>query len=388
MKVFRYYSLFLILCLLGSGLPTGAQTAEFSVSEDSLFAPDGPYILHEPNGATQIISVDQQGKIKQEWHERLPEKYSFEVTSHSGKHGFRIQLHSVSRPQWKYEQPEKIFVMSDPHGDLDCFVSLLQGNDIIDREYHWTFGRNQLVIIGDVFDRGNDVLPIFWLIYQLEEEARCVGGNVTFLLGNHEPMILMNDLRYVTQKYLTLAGKLGIEYGTLFNPTSELGRWLCTRNAMQQTGHYLFTHAGVSREFLEQDFDIPTVNELISRGLYKKKTERKALSPQVYFLFGNQGPIWYRGMVRKDAKYKPLASDTLDLILQKYAVQRIIVGHTIFDAVSTFYDGRVIGVNVDNDENREARRSRGILITNDGIYAVGDEGVMQKLLNEERKNVR
>ena len=88
-------------------------------------------------------------------------------------------------------------------------------------------------------------------------------------------------------------------------------------------------------------------------------------------------------MVRTDAKYHPLASDTLNLILQKYEVRRVIVGHTIFDSVSLFYEGRVIGVNVDNAENREARRSRGILITADGIYAVGDEGVMRRLLKEE-----
>lgn len=383
MKVLKISPFGGTFCLFVFCLLTGVQAAETVMPGDSLFASDGPYILYEPDGAARVVSVSRQGEIRQEYYAGLADDYSFEVVSHGGKHRFRVQLHPIARPQWKYEQPEKVFVMSDPHGDLDCFVNLLQVNNVIDRKYHWTFGSNQLVIIGDVFDRGDDVLPIFWLIYQLEEEARRAGGNVAFLLGNHETLVLMNDLRYVTDKYISLADKLGVKYGSLFRPASELGRWLCTRNTMQQTGPYLFVHAGISRAFLEQDFNIPEVNELVSRGLYKKKSERKSLSSQIYFLFGNQGPLWYRGMVRKDAKYHPLASDTLNLILQKYAARRVIVGHTIFDSVTTFYGGRVIGVNVDNEENREARRSRGVLITADGIYTVGDEGVMRRLLKEK-----
>lgn len=384
MKISGLKFFFLTFCLLVSGWLAGVQAAGTAVSADSLFASDGPYILYEADGTANVVSVNRKGEIKQESYANLADDYTFKVISHSGKHRFQVKLHPVVRPQWKYEQPEKVFVMSDPHGDLDSFVNLLQANHVIDQKYHWSFGRNQLVIIGDAFDRGNDVLPILWLIYQLEEEARCAGGNVAFLLGNHETLVLMNDLRYVADKYMVLADKLGIKYGTLFRPASELGSWLCTRNTMQQTGPYLFVHAGISRAFLEQDFDIPTVNGQVSLGLYKKKSERKALSPQIYFLFGNQGPLWYRGMVRTDAKYHPLASDTLNLILQKYEVRRVIVGHTIFDSVSLFYEGRVIGVNVDNAENREARRSRGILITADGIYAVGDEGVMRRLLKEDR----
>ena len=65
---------------------------------------------------------------------------------------------------------------------------------MIDADYNWIFGTNQLVIIGDVFDRGVDVLPIYWLIYKLEKEAEDAGGKVTFLIGNHETMVLGNDL--------------------------------------------------------------------------------------------------------------------------------------------------------------------------------------------------
>ena len=57
----------------------------------------------------------------------------------------------------------------------------------------------------------------------------------------------------------------------------------------------------------------------------------------------------------------------------------IIVGHTIFKDISTFYNGKVIGVNVDNKENREKKRGRAMLIENNQYFVVGDKGIQRQL---------
>jgi hypothetical protein len=67
------------------------------------------------------------------------------------------------------------------------------------------------------------------------------------------------------------------------------------------------------------------------------------------------------------------------MILQKYNVNHIIVGHTIFKDISTFYDGKVIGVNVDNKKNKKKHKGRGILIEQGEYYVVGDKGKIRKL---------
>ena len=66
-------------------------------------------------------------------------------------------------------------------------------------------------------------------------------------------------------------------------------------------------------------------------------------------------------------------------MLKRYDVEHIIVGHTIFKDISTFYDGRVIGVNVDNEENRKKKRGRALLIDGNTYLVVGDKGTMRKL---------
>lgn len=275
-----------------------------------------------------------------------------------------------------------MLVISDPHANWDCFASILTAQGVIGKDYRWTFGRNKLVVIGDVFDRGKDVLPIYWLIYKLEEEAQRAGGSVVFLLGNHEAMVLGGDLRYTQKKYVELADSLHLSYQDFWNEDTELGYWLKTRNTMQVIGNNLFVHAGLSRQFLEKNKSIPEVNEIMSRGLFLTKEERKTASEEIAFMFTTYGPIWYRGMVHSADKYHPLHPDDLLSILDTYQVKRIFVGHTIFDDILTFYGFRVIAVNVDNEENREEKRGRGVLIEGDQLYVIYDSG--KKELIEEK----
>ena len=46
--------------------------------------------------------------------------------------------------------------------------------------------------------QGKDVPQIFWLFYKLEEEAAKAGGHVSFILGNHEPMVLALSLIHIS----------------------------------------------------------------------------------------------------------------------------------------------------------------------------------------------
>ena len=67
------------------------------------------------------------------------------------------------------------------------------------------------------------------------------------------------------------------------------------------------------------------------------------------------------------------------MIMDRNKAKHIIVGHTIFKDISTFYNGKVIGVNVDNKENREKKRGRAMLIENNQYFVVGDKGIQRQL---------
>ena len=63
-------------------------------------------------------------------------------------------------------------------------------------------------------------------------------------------------------------------------------------------------------------------------------------------------------------------------------MDHIIVGHTIFRQVRTFYDGRVIDVNVDNAVNRRKKRTRALLIEDGRYYAVTDRGKRKRIIKD------
>lgn len=251
-------------------------------------------MLHDEVGNARVIRVDERGVVRDSVYGKLPEGFKLDVVSQKGGHRFQVKLHPVERPLWKSGQREKTLIISDPHGDLESFVSVLCNNGVIGKNYKWKFGKNQVIVIGDVFDRGKDVLPIFWLMYKLEQEAKDAGGVMTFMLGNHEEMVLRGNLKYTRSKYKDLATSLGIEYADLWHEKSELGRWLRSRNLIQVVGKNLFVHAGLSKEFTGMGNAVTEVNEEMARSIFLPKKERQelsALSDSIYCnrdLFGSE----------------------------------------------------------------------------------------------------
>lgn len=236
----------------------------------------------------------------------------------------------------------KIVALSDIHGQFDLMLELLQANKIIDKQGNWTFGDGHLVLAGDVFDRGPKVTEALWLLYNLEAQAQRAGGNLHMLLGNHEVMTLANDLRYLNKKYQDNAQQLGSNYPSLYSDTSVLGNWLRSKPILTIVNDVLFLHAGVDADLFNYGKDIDAINSQMQRGLGLSKAEIKQDQTLAY-LFGTQGPIWFRSYFKSEAQ----ATSVLAQILEQHKLQRIVVGHTTFDAIYQHYDGKVISIDSD-----------------------------------------
>ena len=138
-------------------------------ADDKKLSCDGPYVVYQTS--VRVISVTENGEVKDTVYAVLPKDFTLHVADHEGKYPFSVRLHPIARQPWKQSQARKTFVMSDPHGRLNLVVSLLKTNGVIDSQLRWAYGDNQLMVIGDIFDRGYDVPQIFWLFYKLEAEA-------------------------------------------------------------------------------------------------------------------------------------------------------------------------------------------------------------------------
>lgn len=339
------------------------------------------YIIHNDDNSTRILSADREGLIKDTVLVHIPENLLFRYVAADAKTdvSFEFRLHERIKHSFRQEKPAKTLVVSDLHGHLDAFVAFLKGNGVVDDNLNWIFGANQLIMIGDFLDRGRDDNGIGWLTYKLEKEAEDAGGRLDYLIGNHDDMVMKDDLRYTHEAHFIFTAAAGIPYHRLYAANTEMGRWLRDKYLIITVGKNLFVHAGLGPDFLEKKYKIGEINELAWRFTGYPTNVKKELHGRNELLFGDKGPLWYRGLVENSEAHPPISSEDLDKVLKYYKADRIIVGHTEVDEVDWRYDGRVIAVNVHHSDNLKRNGTAGILIEGEDIFSVTYSGDKIKL---------
>lgn len=109
-----------------------------------------------------------------------------------------VSFSPAGADDWRFDDVDRIVAISDVHGDYDAMVSTLRNAGVLNDELAWSAGDDHLVITGDLLDRGPDSRKVMDLVRALEPLAAADGGAVHLLLGNHEVMNLVGDLRYVS----------------------------------------------------------------------------------------------------------------------------------------------------------------------------------------------
>ena len=92
---------------------------------------------------------------------------------------------------------ERIVAIGDVHGDYGQFLAALRQSGLVDGKGNWSGGRTHFVQTGDIPDRGPDTRKIIDFLTELTKQAEKAGGRVHALIGNHETMNVLGDLRYV-----------------------------------------------------------------------------------------------------------------------------------------------------------------------------------------------
>lgn len=267
---------------------------------------------------------------------------------------------------------DRVVAVGDVHGDHDQFVAVLRSAGVIDEQGRWSGGKTHLVQTGDVLDRGPDSRKSMDLLMRLEEEAKLAGGAVHALIGNHEAMVMMGDLRYVSpgevdafrdadsaktrdallQEVEKQAGAklddaarraweaehpLGlVEFRRAFTPTGKYGKWILGHNAVIRIDGTIFLHGGLSPPFAE--WGIRRINEKVREELADPARQAGGIVAH------EEGPLWYRGLARSDERS---LEGHLEGLLKKHEVKRIVIGHTFTEGVVLpRFGGRVLQIDV------------------------------------------
>ena len=347
-----------------------AQALAFAIDSTD----EGPHVYWQDNSTAFIFylcngeSVSRQGHVAD----------SLRFLGLCGDSATRYSL--AARPPavepYEFDNVSRIFTVSDIHGEYEALIDILQKADVIDDELHWSWGDGHLVVLGDVFDRGDKVTECLWLIHRLEREARLDDGRVHFTLGNHEKMVMRGDLRYVNEKYLSgIARRTRIKYDDIFGPDMELGRWLRSKHVAVKLNDIVFVHGGLSPEAVERDLSLDNINDAARSSLDLHSYEL-VFSDLPWFLFGTTGPLWYRGYHGPREKYPQTTAAQLDSILDYYGAEAIVVGHTGVSRITSTYQGRIYAIDIPVDE---LGGLQALLWENGEFYRVLESGELEPL---------
>ncbi|WP_407653773.1 metallophosphoesterase [Archangium lipolyticum] len=229
---------------------------------------------------------------------------------------------------------ERVVAVGDVHGDVDALKEALRLAGLLDDKGRWSGGKTHLVQTGDIPDRGEKTREAFELLMRLEGEALAAGGRVHALLGNHEVMNMLGDLRYVSPGELasfadqatgpeTSGSPRGFDgHRAAYGPTGRYGQWLRRHPAVVRIDDTLFVHGGVSPQVPAKT--LAELNRWVRQDLFPGNPPGGAANPQ--------GPLWFRGYALGEEQGAGLA---LDEVLKRFGAKRMVMGHT------TDRDGKV-----------------------------------------------
>jgi hypothetical protein len=297
---------------------------------------DGPYLFVEKD--VLIAKWIADGELLEDTlHKGKPLRLAPEVSSTFDAACIDFDATFELSPITAFKDVEQIAVIADPHGQLGIMRQLLLVHGIMDEDHNWTFGKGHLVIVGDVFDRGEAVTDIFWLILKLEKQAALAGGKVHFVLGNHELMVLENDLRYVHKKYRYTMARMGRSLPELFGPDTYLGRWLRSKPVAISINGIVFVHAGFSEQVLQLRLSFAEMNAAFQERVLDRSEAEVLADPVASLLSSELGPLWYRGFFAEQYN-----AEDMRYMLSRLKAKRIVVGHTSFPEITALYGRRII----------------------------------------------
>jgi hypothetical protein len=266
----------------------------------------------------------------------------------------QVSLPQPARPSVTYEAADSVFVLGDTHGMYDELLTGLQRAELIDSAGRWTGGRRHLVLAGDLMDRGPDVAALLWTVYRLEREAEQAGGRVHVILGNHEIMVMMGDLRYVHPKESHIAELHGLPYDRLYDVrNSILGRWLASKTGALRIGNAVIVHGGLSADNARPGLRAldDSMRHFMAEELFYRWSDSTAvididslaLERRTEFFIGNHSLFWHRGYVTTDTMAAELAE-----ALRAVDGSLLVVGHTAVDSIHERYGGQLVAAHTRN----------------------------------------
>jgi hypothetical protein len=250
-----------------------------------------------------------------------------------------VALPAAARPA------HRIVAIGDLHGDFENCLEILRQAQVIDVYGHWATGRDTVIQLGDVVDRGPHGHTIIDFLGGLAREAAKAGGEFIQLLGNHEFMNYQGDAKFVAPNQFKAFGGRKQWEAAFATADGFYGKKIRNLRVAVIRNASVFVHAGITPEFAEMT--VGGINLHMRTVLAK----RDFTDPIIL----NDGPIWTRKVIygARAGDCSIVRASLAKLSRQEQRrgrppVERMVVGHTIQPngLMQSFCDGALVAIDI------------------------------------------
>lgn len=380
--VFTFFWHFLVVLLVFAALGAGVgiwSGASFYYGDNMTahtVSGEGPHVFQQDDQwVVQTLRGNRDGGFwVEEQRHALTDTLPLEVTFPLDNSRFAVQARpEFVAPPTRYQDGQPILAISDIEGNYKSFRDFLINAKVIDADLNWIFGKGHLVLVGDFVDRGPSATQVLWFIYKLEQSAKQLGGQVHYILGNHEIKNLHGNFEAAHKIYFNVAAILGRNQAELFGDNAFLGRWLMSKNTIELINGILFVHGGLHPKLADRRYTLDDLNRVVRDQYRQMWYPKRNAGDQDLLLNPETGPSWYRGYFKDD-----LTQAQVEQTLAKFDATAVVVGHTLNSSVKALFDKKVFAVDVkhpwDYRTGFPPRRSEGLWLDGDNAWRVLDDG--------------
>jgi hypothetical protein len=304
---------------------------------------------------------------------------SIEVQFPEDNSSFTVEIsEDIQTPDAIYTDGEPTVALSDIESGFGAFRQFLVSHGIADKQLNWTFGKGHLVLVGDFVDRGASTTQVLWGIYKLEQSARLSGGQVHFVIGNHEIKNLQGNFQSANEKYFYIAGILGKQQFQLFDDNSLLGRWLASKNVLEIINGVAFVHGGLHPDIAKYQPSVDEINQIVRSGYRTLYYTPVTVTKESFLQSSTTGPAWYRGYFKDN-----LSQAQVEQGLKAVNANAVVVGHTLQGEVKALYNHKVFAIDVRHPKDYltsfPLRTSEGLLIKDGQYFRLSEDGSSEAL---------
>ena len=246
---------------------------------------------------------------------------------------------------------DRLLVIGDIHADFSLFKHILVKSELINHKEEWIAKPKNTVIVqvGDLLDGGGRFSKevhgeknIMELINKINKQARKLGGGFYPILGNHELMNVYGDFKYASKKDIDDTGGV-LNRAKLYKPGGPLAKNLSKHSVILKVGSYLFCHAGILLEHVDNHNMIHYLNNLMRKYLNNNLKHGEEYQFNKYFS-GDNSLLWNREYGKDNLKGETCKN--LGILLKKLDCKSMIIGHTPQEKINNQCQGKVWRVDV------------------------------------------